>query len=195
MVKEGADNTSPVHEFPVKLRAKAPETASRKSAFGAYGVIRALCQGLNILGVIVLVFMTFLTVADVIGRYAFQSPILGSTELTEYFLIVIVFLCVGWCTIQGKMVVVDLVLNRLPLKVQAGFNCLTLLISLAVLAITAWQTSLETMAVRDSLKGSSILRIPAYPFMWIVVIGFSVMCLVIIVQIAQNFYKVVHDEP
>jgi len=134
--------------------------------------------------------MTALTVIDVIGRI-FKRPIIGGTEITEFMMVTIVFLCIGWAAVKGKMITVDLVMMRLPLKVQSILNVITMVIGLVVVGIITWRSYLATIDVQNDRVTTMILHIPSAPFMWILSIGFSVLCVVMLAQVVRNVVKVV----
>lgn len=55
----------------------------------------------SITGIIFLLAIVVLTTADVFLRYVLNKPILGSVELTQYFIIVAGFLGLAWCAVRG----------------------------------------------------------------------------------------------
>lgn len=68
-----------------------------------------LCSWLSDIGALVLFALMILTCVDVLGRYLFNSPLDGGTELTEFALAVIVFSSIPIITLTGGHVVVELV--------------------------------------------------------------------------------------
>jgi TRAP-type transport system small permease protein len=153
-------------------------------------VLNSVCRVVNILGIVVLLAMTAMTVVDVIGRI-FKRPIVGGTEITEFMMVTIVFLCIGWAAIKGKMITVDLLTMRLPLKVQSILNVITMFIGLIVVVIITWRSYLATIDIQNDRVTTMILHIPSAPFMWILSFGFSILCLVMLAQFIHNVAKVV----
>jgi TRAP-type transport system small permease protein len=162
----------------------------QKNSSNIKTAIHRLCQVMNILGMTVLVLLTCMTVVDVLGRYILKMPLIGTAELTEYMMVIITFMCIGWCAIKGRMVVVDLLLSHFPNKVQATLNVITLFIGLGIMVMFTWRNFLEAIALSETTKNSPMLHIPVYPFMWILTAGFGVLCLAMIVLLAQNVSKV-----
>ena len=163
---------------------------AKKTGRSLESLLTYACRVLNIMGITVLMAMTLMTVMDVVGRL-FKRPIVGSTEITEFMMVTVVFLCIGWCAIKGRMVTVDLIIMRLSAKTQAILNVITLIVGLGVVVLITWRSFLETMDVQEANVSTIILHIPSYPFMWILSFGFAVLCLVMIMQIVQNLVKVV----
>ena len=77
----------------------------------------------NMAGLVALAFMMVLTVADVLMRYCFRSPLPGASELTELMLVIIVFFALADThTVRGH-VAVDLVVTRLAPRASSMRDC------------------------------------------------------------------------
>ena len=131
----------------------------------------------------ILGLLMVLTVANVILRDFFDKPIMGTPELSEFMMVLVIFLALAWCAITRKHVKVELVVNRFSPRIQAIFNGITLLLTLGIFVIITWQSFLESMVVYDT---TSLLRIPHTPFYWIMTFGLGLFCLSILVLIIEN---------
>jgi TRAP-type C4-dicarboxylate transport system permease small subunit len=69
-------------------------------------------------GSIVILAIILLVVADVSGRYLFNSPIKGSLELSGIMLAIIAFLCFSYALIQRTHIRMTLILDRLPVRLK-----------------------------------------------------------------------------
>ncbi len=154
-------------------------------------IIDSLSRILNVVACAVLVALILLTVSDVFLRYFFRSPILGTTELTENMMVCLAFLAMAWCAVQNGHLKVDLVMFRFPKKVQAVADVLTGFAGLCVVGLIAWRSVAEAVAIKDLGIVSSLLKIPAFPFYFVVALGSALLCLVMITQVIQNISKVV----
>ena len=134
----------------------------------------------------VLGLLMLLTVANVILRDFFNKPIMGTPELSEFMMVLVVFLALAWCAITRKHVKVELVVNRFSPRIQAIFNGITLLLTLGIFVIITWQSVLESMVVYDT---TSLLRIPHTPFYWTMTFGLGLFCLSILVLIIENIIE------
>ncbi len=130
----------------------------------------------------ILGLLMVLTVADVIG-YLFKVPIRGTPELSEFMMVLVVFLALAWCAVTRKHVRVDLIVSHFPPRVQAIFDSITLLATLGLFGIITWRSVLESMASYDT---TSILRLPTAPFYWIMTFGLALFCLAILVVLIEN---------
>jgi TRAP-type C4-dicarboxylate transport system permease small subunit len=162
----------------------------QKKVESAESAIRIVSRISNTLAMGVLVIMMLLTVADVLLRYIFRRPILGTVELTEYMMIPVVFLAVPWCAIKGGHAKIDLVVERLPPKAQAIFDIVAGLIGFFMISLICWQGFLESKNMWVSHIGADMLNVPTYPFYLIVAAGAFLFALVLLVYIIRNVERV-----
>jgi TRAP-type transport system small permease protein len=164
--------------------ASAP-IASRSMPFR---VIRVATIGMNILGMAILVLMMLLTAADVFLRYFLNSPIMGSTEITEYMMVCLA-LGVPYCTLTGKAVSMELITERFPKRLQAFVDAFTNLLGLVAMVFLTWQLYKEMVNAREIDFSSAILNIPAYPFFAVLAFSMGMMAVSLVVIIVGNVHK------
>ena len=146
---------------------------------------------LHQLGQVMLVLMVSITVVDVFLRYVLNKPILGSYELTEFMMVILVFASVGYTMTVKAHVVVDLVITRLPQRAQALFECITSLIAFILFAIVTWRNVLQAGIVWRRHDVSGELYIPISPFFLFVALGVAVLSLVLAVHFLQSLARVI----
>jgi TRAP-type C4-dicarboxylate transport system permease small subunit len=146
---------------------------------------------MNALACVVLLLMMLLTVSDVLLRSLLRQPILGATELTENMMACLAFLALAWCAVERSHLRVDLVMMLFPPRVQAVVDSVTSLAGLCLVGLITWRSFLEAVAVKDLHIESSLLRIPAYPFYYVMAVGFGVLCLVMVMQWIEGLGKAV----
>ena len=134
----------------------------------------------------ILGLLMILTVANVILRDLFNEPIRGTPELSEFMMVLVIFLALAWCAVTRKHVKVELIVTRFSPRIQIILNSITLLLSLGIFVIITWQSILESMAVYDT---TSLLRIPHTPFYWIMSVGLGLFCLSILVLLIENIVE------
>lgn len=81
---------------------------------GEFGPAKWLAFILEVVSSVVLLGLMLLTCTDVIGRYAFNNSVNGTTELTELALCIVVFCQLPIVTLTGTHVVVDILDRVLP---------------------------------------------------------------------------------
>ena len=134
----------------------------------------------------VLGLMMLLTVVDVFLRYFFNSPITGTTEVTEFMMVIVVFPALAWCAVTRRHVQVDLLVSHLPPRVQTIIDSITLVLTLFTFIIITWHSALEA---NDVYTTGSLLKLPHAPFYWVLTAGFALFCLSIVTLLIENFMK------
>lgn len=148
--------------------------------------IYRITRYMGYVGAFFIAAMMLLTTVDVIMRYAFDKPIGGVAELCGIMLVMVVAATLGWTALERAHVKVDLLMERLPKKVQFVVDAIMYLLALGIFALmTIWTTG-EMFAEAQT---SSILRISMIPFQWIFWVGLVVFCICIIVLIIEHFKK------
>ena len=153
--------------------------------------INALGRIMNIAASTVLAAMMLLTVCDVFLRYAFDSPIIGTTELTELMMICVAFLGLGWCAVKRAHLQVDLIMARVSPRTQAIVDSITLFAGLCVSAFITWRCFVESVTSMQLGVTSSLIQVPDYPFYFILTLGFTALCVVMVTNMIENIAKAV----
>ena len=143
------------------------------------------------IGQFILVLMVLVTVVDVFLRYVFSKPIVGSYELTEFMMAILVFGSVGYTMAVKGHVCVDLVTNRLPERFQSILECLTSLLAFLLFGLDTWRNVLHAGLAWKRNDVSGELYIPVSPFILFVALGIAVLSLILLVQFFQSLAKAV----
>ncbi|WP_240722556.1 TRAP transporter small permease [Poseidonocella sp. HB161398] len=112
----------------------------------------------------ILLAMMGLTVVDVLGRYLFNHPLNGATELTELLLVSVIFLGLPAVCLDDEQVTVDLLVSAFPDWVQPWRKAALALVSATVLGVVAWRLWLHGAQIAGYNSVTNSLRIPVAPF-------------------------------
>ena len=77
--------------------------------------VDALSSLVNAFGIVVLMVLMLITVADVVLRYFFSMRIAGTYEVTEFTLVISVYLGIAYTMTKGGHVGVEVFVSRLPI--------------------------------------------------------------------------------
>jgi TRAP-type C4-dicarboxylate transport system permease small subunit len=138
------------------------------------------------LGMILLVPMMLLTSADVVGRAAWSRPIYGTVELSSYMLAIFILLGVAYTHQVKGHVRVTMLLSRLPRRAALALDVFTILLSLFIVALLAWQgwvVGMEERAVSD------MLRVPQRPFKLLVSVAAFLLWLELLIDLFTTVKK------
>ena len=138
---------------------------------------RSLSTYLSYIGNAALAFMMLLTTTDVLGRYFFNSPVLGAYELTEYLMLIMVFSYLALAQSQKAHINVDIVFNRLPAWLQRTFERFNHIVCLLVMILVTWKSAQRIAELKSTGEASLLLKIPDYPFAIFLVVGCLVFCI------------------
>ena len=154
-------------------------------------IARPIAKILNILAGAVLVAMMFFTGLDVIMRYFFKSPILGSFEIVSFMLPAVVAFGFSTCFLQEGHVRVDLLISHLSNKTQAVLHAVSYLIVLVLFIILTIATFQRGLTLYNTGKTSEVLYWPYYPFVFVVFIGWVSVVLVALQKLCECIAKAV----
>ena len=139
------------------------------------------------LGAFALFVMMALTTADVVGRYLFNTPILGVFELTEFLVLILIFSFLAYTQSHKSHVSVELLVNRLPGKIQVYIEIVDHVVCLLLMALITWMGFDKALELLEVGEASPNLGIPDYPFVFFLVLGSAVMCIEYIRDLIRLF--------
>jgi TRAP-type C4-dicarboxylate transport system permease small subunit len=117
--------------------------------------------------------LSFLVLGNIIGRFAFDSPIYGTAEMVAASIVIIVFLQAGYAIRSRAMLRADFLVIHLPDIVQRILLAFGYLLGAAffLMIITGgWEESILSY-VEGEYEGEGALRVPSWPARWTVLIG------------------------
>ena len=122
------------------------------------------------LSALCLMALMLLTVAEVIGRYAFNAPIFGRQDISQYLLACSIFFAFPVMTLRGEQIVVDLldgIFNKSIARIRDIL--IELVMATTFLTMCFW---LLHRAEKAQIRGltSELLLLPKYPLMYFIAI-------------------------
>jgi TRAP-type C4-dicarboxylate transport system permease small subunit len=128
---------------------------------------------------IALFTMMALTFVDVIGRYLFNSPVVGGLELTEFSMAIVIFLGLVLLTSDEGHVTVDLLDSFVPDKIKTVQKVLINLVNLIVMGVISWQLWIKAIDIADYGDRTEFLMIPLSPLIYFMSIMTGISCLIL----------------
>jgi len=162
-----------------------------------YGVMHPTTKVLHYIGITILAMLMFFTAVDVILRnissllnslnIGATVTLLGWFEITEYLMVILVSFSLAYCAIEKGHVVIELFVSRLSTRTQAVISSVTNLLSLGFFVVITWQTIIY---VNQITRSSTVLLIPAKPFVALLAIGCAVFCLIYLLNFLESLSQV-----
>ena len=146
---------------------------------------------LKIIGAICLVGMTFLTCADVVGRF-FRYPIFGSVEIVGFMATLAVAMALPYTQQLKGHIGVEILVRILPEKTQAIIDLCTSFLSFGLFTLITWQMAVYAYEMHESGEVSMNLELPEYYVIYVVAFCFVIFSLIILRDIIQNISKLRH---
>lgn len=135
-----------------------------------------------------------LTTVDVILRKLPFIPfsILGSYDMTEMGMVVIVFFGIAYLQSGNGHVRVDMFVDKYPHAAQQIVMGIVDLIEAVFGGIMCYASFLQISTLIKSGKGTSVLRIPHWPFYIIMTIGLLLFTIFLVINGLMHFTNSVH---
>jgi TRAP-type C4-dicarboxylate transport system permease small subunit len=139
---------------------------------------------------IVLLGILALMSAEVIFRYLFNKPILGTVEISSYLLVIFCFTGIAFTQSQRGHINIELVTQNLPASLQRMLRIITLILSLTVFAVITWQMVIafwKSWEMQEVRWGA--LPLPVWPVKFVIAFGSFTLCLQFLLDILDEIRK------
>lgn len=139
--------------------------------------------GLAVLAGFVLVALIGLTFADVVLRYVFAAPILGTKDLLEMGMVTVVALAFPFTWRIGGHIVVDLVPEYGIGALDRSRDIAVRAIGSFVFAVLAWRAWLRADDAALFNEATNMIALPFQPFFWVLAAAAAFQTLVLTAEI------------
>jgi len=149
---------------------------------------------LSLFVAIVLFALMSLRCIDVIGRYGFNAPVPGSSELTGLGLCLLIFGALPVVTAHSEHVSVGLlevIVGRRSRRIERAMLLATSLAALTLMSWRLWVKAGELAAYGD---GTSYLNVPLAPFTYFMSVMSVIAAIIVMLQIVAAF-RSLPDQP
>jgi TRAP-type C4-dicarboxylate transport system permease small subunit len=139
----------------------------------------------------VLFFMMLLTIADVFLRKVFSRSILGTVEVSEFMLLILVFFALAQTEVLNGHVKVDLVMGRFSERSQAMVDAITQLACFFLFGLFTWSGLVYSGKMKEAAEVSQDLWLPIFPFVYVVALGCALLSLVLLTKFFMALVKII----
>jgi TRAP-type C4-dicarboxylate transport system permease small subunit len=150
-------------------------------------LISKLSDGISQIAVMA---MMLVTIANILGRL-FWRPIYGTFDYVSFFSVILVAFALAYCAVQRGHISVELIVTRLPQRIQGIIGCFTNILSLGIFIIVIWQCVVFAERMIRAKQVTMTALLPFYPFIYVIALGCFLLCLVIIVDLIKSLDKAV----
>jgi TRAP-type C4-dicarboxylate transport system permease small subunit len=151
---------------------------------GLYWISKALL----VLASFLAFMLTFVVVADVMGRVLFNSPLIGTPELVSSSIVIICYLQAVYAILSGGMMHVDAITVHMPARVQSVLGALACMLGVLLFGIIFWGSIEGFMHALESgeYEGEGALRVPMWPVRLAVLVGSGLSVLAYLLMAARQ---------
>jgi TRAP-type C4-dicarboxylate transport system permease small subunit len=144
-----------------------------------------LVRVLLALAALLIFLLSFLVVADVIGRVAFNSPVKGTPEMVSMSIVIICFLLAGYAVQSGGMLHADILVGLLGWRgpmISLFLSAVLGLIFFGMILWGSWEPTLHAFSTGE-YEGEGAMRVPVWPARLVVMAGAA---LVMVTYVSQG---------
>jgi C4-dicarboxylate transporter, DctQ subunit len=145
-----------------------PNKESESPPFGTR--FESFCRKLAILAGFALFLMSIITVISVMGRYFFDAPIVGDSEIVKMLTGIAVSLCLPYCHMRYGNVIVDVFTAHSSTVFKSSLDLIGSILLALLALLLAWQTSVGALDAYNYDNESMMLRIKEWWF-YVVIAG------------------------
>lgn len=144
---------------------------------------------LHFVSKIIVFIMAFFVAVDVVGRYVFNKPLKGSSDIVELMMGVVIFFALANCAQQDGHTRVDVLYALFPEKVRAYLDMIMFSASFIMFALITWQLGTRVwITIVEPERGTvtDLLQIPHAPILFLAALGSAVLCLELLVRVIRS---------
>ena len=146
-------------------------------------IVGNILAGFSMLALLILLAIT---IADVVMRYFFRSPITGTVEIARMMMVCMVPAFVV-ALIEKRHIAVGFIVDMFGRKVQLAFDTVGYLLGAILMGLMSYQGFIDTYRRLSGRHVYTMLRIPTWPFYMLFTVSVGVLAIVIIICLVDNF--------
>jgi len=154
-------------------------------------ILTLVTRWLNWMAAAALLAVVVIVCANVMGRGFFGTPVKGTVDIVGLLGAVIIGWAIAYTQSLKGHIRIDLLVQRLPPRLQCIVDSVIDLISLALFGLISWQTILFTDANFEVGELSEVLRLPITLFSAVVATGCLALTLVLLLDLIKSVSKAV----
>ncbi len=138
-------------------------------------------------GGILIVAMMLLVTTDVLGRFFFSKPVQGTTELTEFMMVALLYLSLAHTQALKGHINVDIFLSYFKKRTKLVFDLFTYLVGFFLFVLITWQGTLAAIKAWTFWETTfGVIPFPLFPAKVLVPLGSFLVCLRYLIDIKNG---------
>jgi len=149
-------------------------------------VIIKISRLMDLLAGVILAATASLVVANILGRAVLNSPILGTYELVGFLTAAVVGLALARCALENSHIAISFLTDKLPPSWQRFTELAVGLPAMIFLFFAAYNIFTYGSRLASSGVVSSTIRLPFYPFIYLVAAGFLMLAMTVLLSLIKQ---------
>lgn len=148
----------------------------------------------SVAGIVILVVM-LMSVANILARKVFNFPLYGFIDWMVMAVPVMAFLGLSFCQRLGGHIRMDILIGKFRGRTLWTIEFITTVLMTLVVAVLiygSWDHAARALRIGDS---TPVAYLPTWPVKAVVTLGFSLLVVRLIIQLAAYFKAMVGDDP
>lgn len=146
-----------------------------------------LTEGSALGAALVLFAMSVLTLADILLRWLANSPLVGTSDLAEIAVMLIVAACLPACNRRGEHVRMSFLGAALGARARAWLDIAGEIAVLAFFVLITWQIAVHAHEYGQGRQVTAVLRLSIAPVWWAVT---AILALAALVQLVATIERI-----
>ncbi len=121
-----------------------------------------LAKACAIVGGLIMVAITLITTASILGRWLFNSPLLGDTELVEFAMAIAVASFLPICQWRRGNIIVDFFTVNASQRTRDRLDRMGALLVAIMLGLLAWRTLAGAVSQREAGSTTMLMGLPEW---------------------------------
>ncbi len=147
----------------------------------------------KIAGLILFAIMLLIAVS-VFFRYLLNQPILGTQEIVQLGMVLVVMLAMPYTAIRNDHIRVDIFDKALGINGRFVGDFLSRLLGILVLSLLVWKSSLKALDAKEYEDTTNMLELPLWPIYTAIAFGMSLFILVLLTELIRQIMERSHDD-
>lgn len=141
---------------------------------------------MDFLAGIILAATASLVVANILGRVLLNRPILGTYEMVGFLTAAVVGLALARCALENSHIAISFLTDKLPPSWQRFIELAVDLPAMFFLFFAAYNLFAYGLRLESSGVVSSTIRLPFYPFIYLVAAGFFMLACTVLLSLLKQ---------
>lgn len=147
--------------------------------------------GLELIGIVAMIFLVFITTLDVLGAKLLSRPVFGTLDAVMVSQVVAISFAASITLIVGRHVEVEFMVALLPKRVQILLDIFVKLLCLALFITIVYVLTSYAHHLQVRREVTPTARFPLYPFGYFAALGCLPVCLVYISLVIRGVLRLI----